>query len=140
MLFESEVRPDPRGLDVLQLYPSQAIRALAERRSGEALRRRKRNVPPSTICRVPMRQYSSSGDEIRQSSSGWAQDRPEWLAKVKPNTRLYVTDSDASRLDSSVRESLVILLDLDAFTSALQNTIRDTRYYGVIYHTCLALH
>ena len=83
-------------------------------------------VPPSTICRVPMRQYSLSGDEIRQSSPGWAPDRPDWISKVKPNTRLYVTDSDAARLDSSVRESLVILSNLDAVTSALQNTITDT--------------
>ena len=45
---------------------------------------------------------------------------------MKPNTRLYVTDSDAARLDSSVRESLVILSNLDAVTSALQNIITDT--------------
>ena len=83
-------------------------------------------VPPSTICRVPMRQYSLSGDDIRQSSPGWAQDRPEWVSKVKLNTRLYVMDSDAFRLDSSVRESLVILSNLDAVTSALHNTITDT--------------
>ena len=132
VLFESEVRPDPRDLDFLQLSPSPAIRALAERRSKEAQNKKKEGVPIigkihlSTICRLPMRQYSLSGDEIRQSSPGWAPDRPDWISKVKPNTRLYVTDSDAARLDSSVRESLVILSNLDAVTSALQNTITDT--------------
>ena len=132
VLFESEVRPDPRDSDFLQLSPSPAIRALAERRSKEAQDKEKEGVPtigkvpPSTICRVPMRQYSLSGDEIRQSSPTWAPDRPDWISKVKPNTRLYVTDSDAARLDSSVRESLVILSNLDAVTSALQHTITDT--------------
>ena len=83
-------------------------------------------VPPSTICRVPLRQYSLSGEEIRQSAPTLAPDRPDWISKVKPNMRLYVNDSDAARLDSSVRESLVILSNLDAVTSALQHTITDT--------------
>ena len=132
VLFESEVRPDPRGSDFLQLSPSPAIRALAERRAKEAQEKEKEGlptigkVPPSTICRVPMRQYSLSGEEIRKSAPTWAPERPDWISKVKPNTRLYLTDSDAARLDSSARESLVILSNLDAVTSALQHTITDT--------------
>ena len=42
VLFESEVRPDPRDSDFLQLSPSPAIRTLAERRSKEAHRIRRR--------------------------------------------------------------------------------------------------
>ena len=104
------MRPDPRDSDFLQLSPSPAIRALAERRSKETQDKEKEGVPtigkvpPSRICRVPMRQYSLSGDEIRQSSPSWDPDRPDWISKVKPNTRLYDTDSDAARLDSSIRE------------------------------------
>ena len=132
VLFESEVRPDQRGSDFLQLSPSPAIRALAERRAKEAQAKEKEGlptigkVPPTTVCRVPMRQYSLSGEEILKSAPTWAPERPDWISKVKPITRLYITDADAARLDTSARESLVILSNLDAVTSALQRTITDT--------------
>ena len=146
VLFESEVHPDPRDLDFLQLSPSPAIRALAERRSKEAQDKEKEGVPmigkvpPSTICRVPMRQYSLSGDEIRQSYPGWTPDRPAWISKVRPNTRLYVTDSDAASLNSSVRESLVILSNVGrSHVGSSEYDYGYGRYYGAIYPPCFTV-
>ena len=73
-----------------------------------------------------MRQYTLSDEAIRTSPPQWAKERPDWISRVKSGARLYVSDQDMVRIDTSARESLVILSNMDAYMSSIQRTVTST--------------
>lgn len=129
VLMDSEPPPPPRGGEFVTLTASPAIQALAAKRASEASDRDKHpgptigKIPVSSVCKVPMKQYTLGSEGIRSTPPLWPADRPDWLLKVKPTSRLYVTDGDVVRLDSATREILTILSNMDGLNAAVQRTV-----------------
>ncbi len=125
----SQYVPPKSESEFLTLSTSPAIKHIGARRTTEALDKEKDSglaigkVVPSAFCKIGMRQYQLGDEGIRQSAPLWHSERPDWLAKITPQTRLYMSDAHAIRLDTAAREALTIVSRIDACASAIQHTI-----------------
>ena len=96
------------------------MKAQKELDSGTVLGRHQ----PTTVCRVSMRPYALADDAIRPTAAQWPSIRPDWLPKVKPQSRSWVTDGDLQRSETFMRELLQISSNLDAILAAVGESLR----------------
>ena len=109
----------------LSLSLSPSIRQLCNIRTQEAIDKDKVSgsvigkIAPSSACKVRDRQYLFSDSTLRASALARPMNPPPWMRTVKPLSRSYVTEADLVSLESSTRQKIMIISNVDAYLCAV---------------------
>ena len=103
--------------------------ALASKRTEEARRLDSTSsvilgrLPLPKSCRVNTTLYQLADNGIATEWLAWPIDRPSFLLRVESNSRMYVMNKDLAAIEATSRDTLAIMSNLDAFTSAVQRSL-----------------